>query len=232
MSDEVTQPEPRRAPPGMVPNLRQLAPRLLIAGVLPFVAYAIIRPHLGSDAVGLTIVMVFPLGDILVERLRHGRFEPIGVLALIGIVVGIVGALALGGNDTLLKLRESSLTGVFGVLCLLSLLRPRPAMFYLGRAFSTGGDPEKVAEFDEIWDLPGVPGRFRLVTTVWGVGLIAETGLRATLAFTVSTQTFLGISQVVGWVILGALLAWTTVFSRRGEQQVLAEVEQAEAGSP
>ncbi len=224
-----TAPGERAAPPGMVPDLRKLAPRILIAGVLPFVAYAIIRPHLSSDAVGLAIVMVFPLGDVLVERVRRGRFEPIGILAMIGIALGIIGALAFGGNDTLLKLRESSLTGVFGVLCLLSLLRDRPVMFYLARAFSTDGDPEKVAEFNEIWDLPGVPARFRLVTTVWGVGLVGETAVRGWLAFAVSTQTFLGVSHVVGWIILGALLAWTTAFARRGEQQVLADVMEAEA---
>lgn len=230
-SAEPAAPVARTAPQGMVPDFGKLAPRILLAGVLPFAAYAVLRPHVSSDAVGLAIVSVFPLLDIVVERVRHGRFEPIGVLALIGIVLGIVGALALGGNDTLLKLRESSLTGVFGVLCLLSLLRPRPAMYYLARAFSTDGDPEKVEEFNQIWELPGVASRFRLVTTVWGLGLVAETGVRTWLAFAVSTQTFLGISHVIGWVILGGLLAWTTAFSKRGERAVLAAVEDAEAAA-
>ncbi len=228
----VEQPDPGRpatAPPGMVPDIRTLAPRVLIAGILPFVVYAVIRPHVGSDAVGLIIVSVFPLGDVLIERVRRGRFEPIGILALVGITLGVIGALAFGGNDTLLKLRESTFTGIFGLVCLLSLLRPRPVMYFMGRAFSTDGEPEKVAEFDLIWHLPGVPRRFRVVTVVWGAGLVVETLLRTVLAFGVSTQTFLGVSHVIGWVIIGGLLAWTTVYSRRGEQAVLAEVEAAEA---
>lgn len=215
---------PRSAPAGMVPSLRTIGPRILFAGVLPFVAYAIIRPHVGSDAVGLGLVTVFPLADIIVERVRRGRFEPIGILALAGIVLGIIGAVAFNGNDTLLKLRESAFTGLFGVVCLLSLVRPKPVMYFMARAFSTDGDPEKVAEFDEIWELPGVPSRFRFVTTVWGVGLVAETAVRTWLAFAVSTQTFLGVSHVIGWVILGGLLAWTAAFSKRGERQVQAAV--------
>lgn len=221
-------PVERTAPQGMVPDIRKLAPRIIVAGVLPFAAYAVLRSHVSSDAVGLAIVSVFPALDIVVERVRRGRFDPIGVIALIGIVLGIIGAVALGGTDTLLKLRESSLTGVFGVVCLLSLLARRPVMYYLARAFSTDGDAEKVAEFDQIWDLPGVPSRFRLVTIVWGVGLIAETAVRTWLAFVVSTQTFLGIAHVIGWVILGGLLAWTTAFSKRGERAVLAAVEEGE----
>jgi len=203
---------PRSAPAGMVPSLRTIGPRILFAGVLPFVAYAVIRPHVGSDAVGLGLVTVFPLADIIVERVRRGRFEPIGILALAGIVLGVIGAVAFNGNDTLLKLRESAFTGLFGVVCLLSLVRPKPVMYF------------KVAEFDEIWELPGVPSRFRFVTTVWGVGLVAETAVRTWLAFAVSTQTFLGVSHVIGWVILGGLLAWTAAFSKRGERQVQAAV--------
>ena len=42
------------------------------------------------------------------------------------------------GNATLLKVRESMVTGAFGVICLVSLPMSRPAMFYLGRAFATG----------------------------------------------------------------------------------------------
>ena len=62
--------------------------------------------------------MVFPVAEIAFERLRHGRFEPIGMIALVGIAVGLVGAVAMHGSATLLKVRESLLTGLFGAVCL------------------------------------------------------------------------------------------------------------------
>jgi predicted amino acid-binding ACT domain protein len=216
------------APPptqGMVPSLRTLAPRILIAGVLPLVAYTLLRPHLASDAMGLALVSVFPLADIAIERIRHGRFEPIGMIALIGITAGIISALAFHGDATMLKIRESVFTGLFGLVCLASLPARRPTMFYLGRAFATAGDADKVAEFDTIWDLPGVPARFRFITALWGVALVGEAVLRTVLAVSVSTQRFLEISPVMGWTVLGGLLWFTTRFSRESEARVLAASE-------
>lgn len=220
--------EPPTAPGSMVPSLRMLAPNLVVAGILPIVAYAIVRPHVSSDAVGLALVLVFPVAEIVFERVRRGRFEPIGIIAMIGISLGLIGAVAFNGDATLLKVRESVLTGAFGVICLLSLAAPRPAMWYMGRMFSTGGDPERVAEFNEIWVLPTVPRRFRIVTLVWGVGLVGEALFRTALAFTVPTQTFLVVSQIVNWAVLGGLLWYSFAMNRRGEAQVLAMVEASE----
>src|SRR5207302_489380 len=101
----MTEPFDRSA--AMMPSMRRLAPQLVVAGVLPLVGYVLLRPHVGSDATALAAVMVFPLLDIVIERHRHGRFEPIGIISLIGIAVGIVGAVVFHGNATLLKVRES-----------------------------------------------------------------------------------------------------------------------------
>ena len=127
----------------MVPDLRELAPVLVVAGILPIVAYGFLRPHVHSDAVALAAVLVFPVGEIIFERLRRGRLEPVGIIALAGIGIGLVGAVALHGDALLLKMRDSVLTGLFGVMCIGSLVARRPTMFYVGRLFATGGDRTK-----------------------------------------------------------------------------------------
>jgi len=205
----------------MVPDLRTLAPQLLVAGVLPLMGYALLRPHVSSDATALAAVMVFPIAEIAVGRRRRGRFDPIGVIALFGIGIGLAGALALHGNATLLKVRESMLTGVFGLVCLGSLLAVRPAMFYLGRSFATGGDAARRADFDEMWQLPGVGNRFRFITAVWGVSLVAEAVVRTVLAITVSTETFLVVSPALNWGVIGGLLVFSAAFRRRSQQRVM-----------
>jgi hypothetical protein len=209
----------------MVPSLRMLAPNLLVAGVFPIVGYALLRPHVSSDAVALAIVLVFPVVEIIVERLRRGRFDPIGIIALIGITLGLIGAIVFNGDATLLKVRESLLTGVFGIVCLVSLAAPRPAMFYMGRLFATGGDAEQIAEFNAIWALPTVPRRFRIVTLVWGVGLVGEAVFRTVLALSIPTETFLVVSQIVNWTVLGGLLWFSFAANRAGERDVLAMLE-------
>lgn len=212
----------------MVPSLRMLLPNLIVAGVFPVVGYALLRPHVDSDATALAIVLVFPVVEILYERIRRGRFEPIGIIAIVGITLGLIGALAFNGDATLLKVRESMLTGAFGVLCLLSLAAPRPAMFYMGRMFATGGNRARMAEFEEIWALPTVPRRFRIVTLVWGVGLFGEAVFRTILALTIPTQTFLVVSQIVNWVVLGGLLWFSFHVNHTGTQQVVDLLEAAE----
>ena len=212
----------------MVPSLRMLLPNLIVAGVFPVVGYALLRSHVDSDATALAIVLVFPVAEILYERIRRGRFEPIGIISMVGISLGLIGALVFNGDATLLKVRESMITGTFGLLCLASLAAPRPAMFYLGRMFATGGDPERMAEFEELWALPTVPRRFRIVTLVWGVGLFGEAVFRTILALTIPTQTFLVVSQIVNWGVLGALLWYSFRANRAGEEQVVALLEAAE----
>jgi hypothetical protein len=55
-------PEYRRS---MVPSARTLVPQILVAGVLPLIGYALLRPHVTSDWVALAIVMIFPAGEII-----------------------------------------------------------------------------------------------------------------------------------------------------------------------
>jgi hypothetical protein len=215
----------------MVPSLRLLAPNLIVAGVFPVVGYALLRPHVASDATALAIVLIFPVAEVIVERLRRGRFEPIGIIALIGITLGIIGAVAFNGDATLLKVRESIITGIFGVICLASLFGRRPAMFYMGRMFATGGDAQRMAEFNEVWDLPTVPRRFRLVTAVWGVGLVGEAVFRTVLALSIPTESFLVISQIVNWTVLGGLMWFSVASSRAGERRVVALLEAADASA-
>lgn len=206
----------------MTPSLRELLPKAIVAGVLPFAGYTVLRPHVHSDATALAAVMVFPLGDIVVERLRRGRFEPIGLIALTGIALGLIGAVAFHGSALLLKLRESVITGAFGVVCIGSLATRRPAMFYMGRVFATGGDPKAVEEFNAIWLRPGAARRFKMVTAVWGLGLIGEAVLRTVFAYVLPTGTFLAVTPVLGWGVIALLIAYSVRQRRAGESQAAA----------
>ncbi|MGI8492526.1 MAG: VC0807 family protein [Acidimicrobiales bacterium] len=223
--EEVVEPRPDgRVEPNpeltrkMVPSLRMLAPQILVAGILPVVVYGLIRPHVGSDATGLSLVMVFPIAEIAFERQRQGRFEPIGIISLVGIALGIIGALVFHGDTVLLKVRGSVITGVFGLGCLVSLAMRRPAMWHMGKAFATEADPDKAAEFDQLWSWPSVPRRFKKVTAIWGVALVGEACAQLTMALNLSTQTFLALSLVLNGGVLFGLIAYTTVFTRASER--------------
>jgi hypothetical protein len=218
----------------MIPPMRTIIPKAVLFAVLPLVAYSILRKHVSTDAVALAAVMVIPVAGILYERIKTGRFDPIGIIALVGITIGLGGALAFHGNELLLKLRDSTLTGAFGVVCLFSLSRERPAMYFLARMFAAAGDEERLRLFDDIWEQPVARDGFRRVTLAWGVGLLLECGARATLALTVSTQTFLAISPVVAWIGIGTLLAYTIRTLKKGELDLTGAlgITPAEAPEP
>lgn len=201
----------------MVPGWRQLTPQLLFSGALPVLVYALLRPHVSSDAIALSAVTVFPFAQIGWDRVRHGRSDPVSLLILAALVVGVVGALTLHGSTLLLKIRESAFTGLFGLTCLGSLLTRRPLMFTMAKAFASEGDPVTSAAFDQRWQLPTVPRRFRLVTLVWGVGLVVETALRVVLALSLSTGIFLVVGQLVGLLVLAGLITYSVVATRRAE---------------
>src|SRR5207244_747099 len=142
-------------------------------------------------------VMVFPAAEIVFQRVRNRRFEPIGIIALFGIAIGLFGAVVFHGNATLLKVRDGLITGVFGAVCLVSLAGRRPVMFYLGRAFASEDDSSASADFDAMWELPTVARRFRFITALWGVCLVVEAVGRTMLAISVSTTLFLVISPIL-----------------------------------
>jgi len=114
-----------------------------------------------------------PLAKSVFDLLRRREFDSIAILVLLGIATSGV-ALLLGGSPKILLVRESLFTGVFGVACFVSLLLPRPMMFYFGRFFIAGTDPLRRERFNANWALPEVRFANRLITIVWGIVYVAD----------------------------------------------------------
>src|SRR5947209_6920078 len=86
--------------------------------------------------------MVFPGASVLVSRIYERRVEAIGMVVFITILLGI--AMALVSDEVRFGLlRAAPAFGLFGLACLVSLLLPRPLMFFVARHFQTAGDPAK-----------------------------------------------------------------------------------------
>jgi hypothetical protein len=79
-----------------------------------------------------------------------------------------------GGGPRLLLLRESLITGVLGLVLLISLLFPRPLMYYMAESTASKHSPEEVGRFELLWEKPRFVHCMYLMTTVWGVGLVCE----------------------------------------------------------
>jgi hypothetical protein len=211
-----------------VPSLRDMAPGVVGGALIPLAVYYSVRHHVHGDATALMIAGAPAAGWVMAEWARKRRLDPIGCITLFGFVAGVTASLLLGGSAFVLKVRDSAFTCLFGLVCLASITRSKPLMFFVGRALSAGDNPEKIQAYEELWAMPTAPRTFRIITAVWGVGLLFEGSARVVLAALLATGTFLAVSPILAAVMIGSMFAFTVWFSRRA--RALGEAEFAAAG--
>ena len=205
-------------------NPSRLLTQVLTGGVAPVAVYEIGR-HAGlADATALAVSAAPPALAIVAEWAWRRVLNVIGAIVLVGILLGLAAVLVLHGSELLLKMRESVVTGLFGLVCLVSLALPtKPALFHVGRLLAGAGDRQRAQEFSALWEEPRARRVFTVMTAVWGMGLLLEAGIRAVLALELSTGRFLTVSPIAGWVVIGSLLYWTITYSRASRRRAEAE---------
>jgi hypothetical protein len=117
-----------------------LIPGILVNAVLPLVAYTILTGRGWSPVAALSTSAAFPVIATLVSIARTRSLDGLALISLILIVLGLLGSLVTGSPRFHL-VKESVLTGVFGIAFAVSLALPRPLAFFFGRQFATAGDP-------------------------------------------------------------------------------------------
>jgi hypothetical protein len=210
--------------PGQGLSIRAQLPSLLVNAVAPFVAYEVLTNQGVSSVTALASSAVFPVLGIAWGFARTRRPDIIGVVSLLFILVGLATSL-ISGDPWFILVKDSLMTGVFGLLCLASLmLVPRPLIFYFGRQFSSGGDPARAAAFESMWQYPRFRSVIRLMTIVWGVGYVIEAMARIGLTFVLPIPVFLIVSPLLALGVTVGLISWTVGYARRTTRRRTAEL--------
>jgi hypothetical protein len=204
---------------------------IVINAIVPLIIYNLLKSRGASDLVALGVAAVAPALDGLVSVLRQRRLDLLSGLVLAGIVISMI-AVLLGGDTRVLLIRESILTGALGVACFVSLLFPRPLMFYFGRYFASGNDPVKAQGYDRMWQFPYFRYVNRVITVVWGVAFTGEFALRAVMAFTLPISVVLAVAPVALGSITVLTILWTLAYSRRARRRGEEMRRQASASTP
>jgi hypothetical protein len=106
-------------------------------------------------------------------------------------------------------------SGAIGMLFLLSLLLRRPLVFYLARSTLARERRGRDLEFDEMWRTrPTLARSIRLMTTVWGVGLVAENAARLWVAGEAAAAVAEPVSSAISAAAYIGLTAWTILYRR------------------
>ena len=208
------------------PPVAAIAWDIALNATCPVILYELSKHFIStSELTALIVATAFPIAKSIFGLVRRAQFDPISILVLVAIAIDAI-AIFFGGSPRLLLLRESAFSGAVGVACFVSLLLPRPLMFYFGRYF-TGTDPKRLAGYDAAWQFPHVRFAHRLITTVWGVVFVTELILRIIMIYKIPAAAVLILSPVLLGSLTVATMIWTFRYAtsvRRRASVLLSQV--------
>jgi hypothetical protein len=182
----------------------------------PFVLYHLLSAHLPLTE-ALLLAGVLPAARTLRGLVRTRRLNLLGVLALLTIALTLVSGLVL--KDARLQLLSRALPGAcLGLLALASLLTPTPLIMRLVESLRAGASPEhwnRVAGHAPFADMQGMRALFKLLTGIWGVGLLLELAVRVALVYTLPIEQMLLIGPLLTYAVVGSLALVTVQLFRR-----------------
>ena len=185
------------------------------------------RYYSPSEFTALVVAALFPIGKSGFELIYHRQLDPISILVLLGIGADSV-ALLFGGSPRLLLVRESLITGVFGLACFFSLLLPRPMMFYFRTLFHCRNRSRAAGTIQCRRQFPEVRFCHRLITTVWGCAFVGELVVRIVLIYNLPAALVLVISPILIGVLTISTMVWAFAYGHRVRLRVMARFEQTE----
>jgi hypothetical protein len=194
---------------------------LLINAALPFMIYQLLLGRISSIK-ALTIATLIPLIETVIHFIKYKKWDVFAMFMLIGFILSILAAL-ISGNERLILVRESFVTGIMGLIFLGSLATQRPLIYHFALRFTVGKTQEERAAFADNWNIPYVQKVLRILTIGWGIALLGEALLKVILVYNLSVSAFLAISSLVTYGTIGLAIAWTVVYRRKSREK-LAEL--------
>ena len=175
--------------PGLSHNRAALRRTALIM-LAPVLAYAIVRPLVGSDALALGIAGAIPVVYSIGLAAVRWRIDPLALLTAIGFSLACLASVLAGGSSLPLKLHEAAITFGIALVTLVAVVigRPLPAGRFLR-----------------------VPSATRAIDSALGamIGgfLVLHALVHLALAVSLSTGSYVVASRVVDWgtLAIGAL---------------------------
>ncbi len=192
---------------------RKIIIEILINIFGPWLVYHYTNAQLG-EINALILSMLLPFIWSIFQFIKEHKLDILSVLVLVSIIVSLVFAL-LGGGPIWILLRESLITGFIGITFLVSLFWRKPLTYYLALATRERISKENANDFKQLWNNNKPLAIFmRLLTLMWGIGLVVECLVRIFLLKVLSVEHFLIIGPIIGYSFYGGLTL-ATIFSIR-----------------
>ncbi len=206
----------------LLSSFRALIPTLILDVGGTMLVYYLLLPHFASTSVlPLLGASLVPVISNVMNFMRRRSFDIVGLIVLIGLIAGVVTAL-FGGGQRWLLVRESFVTGIVGIVLLVSPVFKKPLGYYIVREFLTANEALPAGRFEVLWRSSYFRRGIRTLTLSWGALLLAEFGLRVFMAFTMNIVFVLGASPVLFTILLLIAGAISAVWLGRAIRIALA----------
>ncbi|RUS15448.1 hypothetical protein BC937DRAFT_92425 [Endogone sp. FLAS-F59071] len=202
-----------------------IAITLIIDAIAPVVLYSILKNNL-QLVWAILISGTPPVLSVILNAIKAHRVDAIGIIVTSSFLITLIASF-ISGNPRLLLLRESFNAGIVGVIFLFTLIPIRglrPIMYYLTRQL-VAGDTVTTEYHTWLWT---VSSRFRkllyVITVLWGVGEVAEMGVRLVFVFTLPIDDVVYVSNLALAAITVTMVLTTVGLGFWMKQGITAEV--------
>ncbi|GHO94198.1 hypothetical protein KSF_042460 [Reticulibacter mediterranei] len=187
------------------PSLRTLViglwPSILLNGVCVIVVYQLVKHFTSASDVTALVLSALPaMVGTLIPLIRQRSIDVLGVFTLVVTAVSI-GLTFITNDARLFLIRESFLTVLFGIICLISLLFPKPIWYYIIRYFTVGNNHEQMIAYNAAWKFASFRAYIRTVTILWGAVYTLEFLIRLVMVYTLAISQVLVISSVIFYAL-------------------------------
>ena len=170
----------------------------------------------------LVVGALLAVAPVLLGWVRGRRPTGLSAFFTVLLVLGVLVSL-LPGSPRFLLAKEAVLTGAAGVWFLASTRAARPLAYQFSRPLAEGrlGWP---GDWETLWaSSPGWRRMWRVSSVLWGIGTLADAGLRVLLAYRLDPDrvpalnlVLVGVTVVVLNLITNVYYATQGTFDRRG----------------
>lgn len=169
-----------------------------------------------SDVTALITASVVALLRLLYVVARTRTVDMLAAVMLGVFAIGLVLSF-LTGDARFILAKDSIGTGAAGLAFLATCVVGRPLIYQAALRTKTGR-PAEIARYEQLWATsPDFRRRLRLMSVVWGVGLLTDAIVRLPIIYTMSTTSAVTASTVLFLTTMGSLALWTAWYARRSE---------------
>lgn len=190
--------------------MRPLFQTILVDVAPPLAAYYGLRAAGASEYVALLTATVVSGLRVIYGVVRARRLDPFAAYLLLTFGLSLVVALVTT-DPRLILVGNTLVNGIGGLIFLGSCVVGTPLTQVVSDRFRTAGDPGTAA----------ADRRRRIhvqLSAMWGIGLLAEVGIRLAVIARLSVDAANGVNSVITSAVMGLLVLATVLVARRTRQ--------------